>query len=65
MAVVCFGGGSRRGDRGPLRGCISLDRKPSLGRAEGHGEASKSVSASRSLAVSVGPLGLAVVRRLS
>ena len=62
--MILFGGGSRRGARGPLKG-ESLDRKPSLRRAERYGTASKSTHASQTLAVSVGPLGLADVKQLS
>jgi len=61
-----FGGGSRRGARGPLKGAEKrLDRKPSSRRAERLWHGVKEHSASRSLAVSVGPLGLADVKRLS
>ena len=61
-----FGGGSRRGARGPLKGAERrLDRKPSSRRAELQWLGVEERLASQFLAVSVGPLGLAVAERLS
>ena len=64
LSVVLFGGGSRRGARGPLKG-VSLDRKPSLRRAELPWLGAKERLASQSIAVSVGPIRLAVAEQLS
>jgi len=66
LCVVLFGGGSRRGARGPLKDIERcLDRKPSSRRAELPWLGAKERLASQSIAVSVGPIRLAVAEQLS